>query len=185
MADELGAIGHFNMGTYSGCGIGFGEGHSDNQPSSGLDIPPPQTFAPTNVDVDGWVKALASFGAQRAVLVVSHGCGFNTFPSDTAFPEFNFEYNYSVKNSPWKGGKGDIARDFVAACKKYGIRPGFYHGAMNNAFLNVRGGKVGAAPVAGQAKITQAQYTQILLANLKQLWTSYGELAEVWFDGGM
>jgi hypothetical protein len=36
------------------------------------------------------------------------------------------------------GGNGDIAKLFIAACKKYGIRPGFYHGAMNNAFLNVQ-----------------------------------------------
>jgi alpha-L-fucosidase len=181
---ELGAIGHFNMGTFEGCGIGFGEGHAGNQPRSGISVPPPQTFNPPTVDADGWVKALKSFGAQRAVLVVSHGCGFNTFPSATKFPEFNFEYNYSVKNSPWKGGKGDIAADFIAACKKYDIRPGFYHGAMNNAFLNVRSGKVGSTTIPGQAKVTQAQYTQILLANLKQLWTSYGPLAEVWFDGG-
>jgi hypothetical protein len=35
-----------------------------------------------------------------------------------------------------------VAADFVAACRKRGMRYGFYHGAMNNAFLNVVGGKV-------------------------------------------
>ena len=35
-------------------------------------------------------------------------------------------------------GKGDVARLFVDSCRKYGIAPGFYLGAMNNAFLNVQ-----------------------------------------------
>eukprot|EP01052_Picozoa_sp_SAG31_P048114 SAG31_NODE_9923_length_1209_cov_1.507207_2_plen_173_part_00 len=113
-------------------------------------------------------------------LVVSHGCGFNTFPSRTAFPEFDFVYNYSVASSPWKGGKGDIAKEFVEACHKHGIRPGFYHGSVNNAFLNLRGGKVGKPTgIPGQAIVTQEQYYKILLANLRQLWTDYGPLAEV------
>ena len=184
MQDGMGAIGHFNMGTFEACGIGEEVLEGRRRPGVALSLPPPSTFAPTDVDVDAWVAALASFGARRAVLVVSHGCGFNTFPSRTAFPEFGFEYNYSVANSPWKGGKGDIAREFVDACRKYGIRPGFYHGAMNNAFLGVVSGKVSTSHVPGQARITQEQYTRVLLANLRQLWTDYGPLAEVWFDGG-
>jgi len=102
----------------------------------------------------------------------------SVLPSRTAFPEFGFVYNYSVRASPWKNGTGDIAAEFVNSCKKYGIAPG-YMGAMNNAFLNVRSGIVGTSPVAGQAVITQDQYTQILLAQLRQIWTDYGQLAEV------
>lgn len=187
MSDEIGAIGHFNMGTYQACGIGseLFEGHHNlEQPF--LSVPPPETFAPTNVDVEAWVKGLTSFGAKHAVLVVSHGCGFNTFPTKTAFPEFDFEYNYTVAQSPWKAGKGDIAAEFVAACRAHGIRPGFYYGSVNNAFLNVRKGLVADGRACEWCPdITQDQYTQILLANLRQLWTDYGELAEVWFDGGL
>ncbi len=181
MEDEIGAIGHFNMGTFEACGIGLAD--------STMAVPPPSTFAPTNVQPEQWVKALASFGVKRAVLVVSHGCGFNTFPSRTNVTLADgrhFVYNYSVVNSPWKSGKGDIAAEFVAACKAYNIRPGFYHGSVNNAFLNVKGGTVGAPTgIPGQAVITQDDYETILLANLRQLWTDYGELAEVWFDGGI
>eukprot|EP01059_Diplonema_ambulator_P010758 TRINITY_DN20796_c0_g1_i1.p1 TRINITY_DN20796_c0_g1~~TRINITY_DN20796_c0_g1_i1.p1 ORF type:complete len:540 (+),score=167.42 TRINITY_DN20796_c0_g1_i1:68-1687(+) len=185
-SDELTNIGHFNMGTYQACGIGSTtlEGTAENMKSIYLSLPPPETFAPTNVTVEQWIQALKSYGSKHAVLVVSHGCGFNTFPSNTAFPEFGFVWNYSVKSSPWMNGKGDIAADFVAMCKKYDIKPGFYHGAMNNAFLNVVKGVVQPNPIPGQANITQDQYTQILLANLRQLWTDYGQLAEVWFDGG-
>jgi len=174
MAEEIGAIGHFNMGTFESCGIGL-----DGQFSAGGPVvPPPSTFAPTDVQPEQWVAALATAGVARAVLVVSHGCGFNTFPSKTTLPSAGFVYNYSVAHSPWKGGKGDIAAEFVAACRKHGIRPGFYHGSVNNAFLNVVGGKVGKSWVAGQARITQDDYEKILLANLRQLWTDYGKLAE-------
>jgi hypothetical protein len=80
----------------------------------------------------------------------------------------------------------DIAAEFVVACEQHGIRPGFYHGSVNNAFLNLQGGKIGAPTgIPGQAVITQTDYENILLANLRQLWTDYGELAEVWFDGGI
>ena len=73
---------------------------------------------------------------------------------------------------------------FVDACRKHGIRPGFYHGSVNNAFLNVRSAKVGAPTgIAGQAVLTEEEYFMVLLANLRQLWTDYGPLAEVWFDG--
>ena len=151
------------MGTFEACGIGDtvleGTGPLRRPHASrGATVPPPSTFAPTHVDVDSWIKALASFGASRAVLVVSHGCGFNTFPSQTKFPEFGFEYNYTVANSGWTSGSGDVAKDFVTACKKYGIKPGFYHGAMNNAFLNVIGGIVRERDQAGPwtPKITQA-----------------------------
>ena len=185
MQDEIGAVGHFNMGTFEACGIGL-EGEAKDVRER-MALPSASTFAPTgDVDPETWVRALASVGVTRAVLVVSHGCGFNTFPSRTAFPEFGFVYNYSVKYTKWQDGKADIARLFVDACRKHSIRPGFYHGSVNNAFLNVVGGKVGAPTgIPGQAVVTQAQYYDILLANLRQLWTDYGELAEVWFDGGV
>lgn len=177
-ADEMGAIGHFNMGTFQSCGIGV----------DGVNVPPPSTFNPAagKIDTDLWVASLKAYGARRAVLVVSHGCGFSTFPARTAFPAFNFTYSYSIASVPaYQKGKGDLARDFVASCAKYSVKPGFYYGAMNNAFLNVVGGKVQAgAACAFCPDITQDQYTQILLAQLRQLWTDYGSIAEVWFDGG-
>jgi hypothetical protein len=228
MEHELGAIGHFNMGTYEACGIGrrrrrhqrrlsdssspiastSNSSSSSTSTSSGSSIaseeegsaavvdnnelntddelPPPETFSPEEIDVEGWLDALSSFGCQRAVLVVSHGCGFNTFPSRTSFPEFNFEYNYSIASvTHYLNGTADIAKDFVEGCRSRGIVPGFYHGAMNNYFLNVASGLVqpGETLVPGMANVTQDQYTQILLANLRQLWTDYGELGEVCLCG--
>ena len=54
-----------------------------------------------------------------------------------------------------------------------GIKPGFYHGAMNNAFLGVHSGRAQRPTSMGpyMPGVTQDQYTKILLANLRQLWT--------------
>ena len=80
---------------------------------------------------------------------------------------------------------GDIAREFVDACRAYGLRPSFYSGVANNAYLNVVNSVAGQTrQVDGQVIVTQDQYTKIILANLRQQWTDYGELAEIWFDGG-
>jgi len=68
---------------------------------------------------------------------------------------------------------------------KAGIKPGFYYSIVTNSFLNVENGKVQGGPLRpGQAKVTQDQYYQIVLAQLKELWSEFGELAEIWFDGG-
>ena len=170
MQDEIGAIGHFNMGTFEACGIGV-DGSVDQ--TSGIKLPPASTFAPTDVEPEQWIKALVSAGVKRAVLVVSHGCGFNTFPSRTNLTLSDgrhFVYNYSIAHSPWMDGKGDIARMFVDACRKHGIRPGFYHGSVNNAFLNVHSAKVGSPTgILGQAVLTEDDYFRVLLANLRQV----------------
>ena len=36
----------------------------------------------------------------------------------------------------------------------------------------------------GQVLVTQAQYETIALAQVKELWTAYGNLTEIWLDGG-
>jgi hypothetical protein len=58
--------------------------------------------------------------------------------------------------------------------------------AQDNFFLNsAGGGLVGKGPLLpGQKKVTQAEYETLQLAQLTELWSGYGSLAETWFDGG-
>jgi hypothetical protein len=37
----------------------------------------------------------------------------------------------------------------------------------------------------GQLNITQQTYDTIVLQQLRELWTRYGSLDEIWFDGGL
>jgi alpha-L-fucosidase len=86
-----------------------------------------------------------------------------------------------VKNSPWKNGEGDLVKDFVASCKKYGLKPGIYASTTANGYLQVDNpGKV----LSGDPE-EQKRYNKIVEMQLTELWTNYGPLFEIWFDGGV
>ena len=91
-------------------------------------------------------------------------------------------YNYSIAYSPVNGS--DVVRDFVQSTRRANIRPGFYYSVNVNNYLNVANNVVGNVTSPGQVAITQSTYNSIVLAQLTELWSNYGELAEIWFDGG-
>ena len=64
--------------------------------------PDASVFNPTDLDTDQWLKTAADMGAKYAVLVAKHCSGFSLWPTEA--------HGYSVRNSPWKDGKGDIVR---------------------------------------------------------------------------
>ena len=82
----------------------------------------------------------------------------------------------------FQDGKGDLVRDFVDACRKYGIQPGIYLGIRWNAFLGVHDFKVDGTGEFQQKR--QAQYNRMVEGMMKEICTNYGELFEIWFDGG-
>jgi alpha-L-fucosidase len=130
-------------------------------------------FNPKELDTDQWIKAAKAAGATYAVLVAKHCSGFSLWPTKA--------HPYSVKNTPWRNGKGDIVRDFVASCKKFGLKPGIYASTTANGYLKVDNpGKV----VSGDPE-EQKKYNAIVKMQLTELWSEYGDLMEVWFDGGV
>ena len=180
---EIGAMFSFDMITmltnisdtqYFCIGVGGGGGW----------LPTPDFFDPEDLDLDNWVLAAASFGAKYAVLTAQHCSGFSLWPTDI-YKATGFNYTYSTTSSPFRGGGYDLVGAFVAACNKRGILPGIYYSLNQNYYLNVAGGKVlNTRLVPGQAgNVTQELYGEIVLAQLEELWTNYGELAEIWFDG--
>jgi alpha-L-fucosidase len=135
--------------------------------------PDASVFNPDQLSTDQWMKAAKTAGATYAVLVAKHCSGFSLWPTKA--------HPYSVKNSPWKNGQGDIVRDFVNSCKKYGLKPGIYASTTANGYLRVNNpGKV----VSGDPE-EQKRYNEIVQMQLTELWSEYGELFEVWFDGGV
>ena len=118
-------------------------------------------------------SAAKAAGATYAVLVAKHCSGFSLWPTKA--------HPYSVKNTPWRNGQGDIVKDFIASCKKYGLRPGIYASTTANGYLKVDNpGKV----VSGDPE-EQKKYNEIVKMQLTELWSEYGDLMEVWFDGGV
>lgn len=105
---EIGVIIHFDMPVF----------HPDYNWRQFGTHPSPSTFNPSSLDTDQWIHTAKSLGAKYAVLVAKHCSGFSLWPTTA--------HEYSIKNSPYKNGKGDIVAEFVASCRKYGIKPGIY-----------------------------------------------------------
>ncbi len=130
-------------------------------------------FNPGALDTDQWIRSAKAAGATYAILVAKHCSGFSLWPTKA--------HDYNISNTPWKKGKGDIVKDFIASCRKYGLRPGIYASTTANGYLKVDNpGKV----VSGNQE-EQKKYNRIVRTQLLELWSEYGALFEVWFDGGV
>jgi alpha-L-fucosidase len=162
--DEIGVMFHYDLVTYK---------PKNNWRDWDKEDPSPKLFNPKHLDTDQWIKASKEAGAKYAVLVAKHCIGFSLWPTKA--------HDYSVASSPWKNGKGDLVRDFINSCKKYGVKPGIYASTTANGYFNVNNpGKV----VNGNEE-DQKAYNKVVETQLTELWSNYGELYEIWFDGGI
>ncbi|MEI6680730.1 MAG: alpha-L-fucosidase, partial [Mariniphaga sp.] len=139
-------------------------------------FPKPEVFNPTNLNVNQWMEVAKSLDAKYAVLTATHGSGFMLWQSDA--------YPYGMKQSPYKDGKGDIVKDFVDACRSNGVAPGLYcHMRVNGWWQVDHPGFVNRGK-GGDPEL-QAKYAAAKIQQVKELWGNYGQLAEIWFDGGL
>ncbi|HEV2291639.1 MAG TPA: alpha-L-fucosidase, partial [Gemmatimonadales bacterium] len=122
----------------------------------------------TNIDAEQWADVALSLGAKYVVLVAKHAGGYCLWQTDTT--------DYSIKNSPWKGGRGDAMADLSHACKERGLGLGVY--------LSPRDDKHGAG-VSGRCKTPEAQaaYNAIYREQLTEVLGRYGPIVELWLDG--
>ncbi len=137
-------------------------------------VPDYNIFNPEDLDTDQWIRTVRDMGAKFAILTATHETGFALYQSDVN--------PYCLKALKWKDGRGDIVKDFVNSCRKYGIKPGIYLGIRWNSFFGVHNFKV-----EGEGKFRenrQAYYNRMVEGMVKEICTRYGELFEIWFDGG-
>jgi alpha-L-fucosidase len=138
---------HFGPNTFTG--RQWGTGKED-----------PAVFSPTQLDTDQWVRVCRDAGMKIIILTAKHHDGFCLWPSRYT--------KHSVKNSPWKEGKGDVVANLAASCRKAGMRLGIYLSPWDRH-----------EPTYGDSPA----YNQYFTNQLEELLTNYGEITEVWFDG--
>jgi alpha-L-fucosidase len=144
---EFGVIVHFGTNTF--LDREWGDGTAS-----------PGVFNPDHVDPMQWASAARAAGARYLVLVAKHHDGFALWPTAQS--------DYSVKNSPWMHGKGDLVRMTEQAVRKLGMGFGIYLSPWDRH-----------EPRYKDAKAYDAYY----LAQMEELVQNYGQLTEWWLDG--
>src|SRR6218665_675156 len=120
----------------------------------------PELFNPSQLDVRQWARVVKEAGMKGIILVAKHHDGCCLWPS--AYTE------RSVKNSPWENGKGDLVKELAAACKEYDLKLGLYLSPWDR----------------NHPQYGKPEYITYFRNQLKELLTNYGDVFEMWFDGG-
>jgi len=137
---------HFSLNTYTDQSWGYGN----------EDV---KLFNPEKADCRQWARICKEAGMKGIIITAKHHCGFCLWPSEYT--------EYSVKNSPWKDGKGDMVREMADACKEYGLKLGIYLSPWDR----------------NHPDYGKPEYITYFRNQLTELLTNYGEIFEVWFDG--
>ncbi|NOR75896.1 MAG: glycoside hydrolase family 29, partial [Draconibacterium sp.] len=131
-------------------------------------------FNPKNLDTDQWVKSAKDAGCKIAILTATHETGFALYQSDVN--------PYCLKAVKWRDGKGDIVKDFVESCRKYGVKPGIYIGIRWNSYYGVYDFMVNGDNKFAENR--QQHYNRVCEGMVEEICSRYGDLAIIWFDGG-
>jgi alpha-L-fucosidase len=137
---------HFSLNTYTDQAWGYGN----------EDV---QLFNPDSLDCRQWARICKEAGMTGIILTAKHHCGFCLWPSKYT--------EYSVKNSPWKDGKGDVVDEMAKACREYGLKLGIYLSPWDR----------------NHPDYGKPEYITYFRNQLRELLTNYGEIFEIWFDG--
>ena len=143
---EYYAFVHFSLNTWTDQSWGYGN----------EDV---KLFNPKELDCRQWARICKQAGMKGIIITAKHHSGFCLWPSKYT--------EYSVKNAPWKGGKGDVVREMANACKEYGLKLGIYLSPWDR----------------NHADYGKPEYITYFRNQLTELLTNYGPIFEVWFDG--
>lgn len=139
---------HFGLNTYTNREWGYG----DESPS---------LFNPVKFDADKIVSTFKEAGMTGMIYTAKHHDGWCAWPTATT--------GHNITQSPWKGGQGDVVREFADACAKNGIKFGTYLSPWDR----------------NCAEYGRPGYLDVYYGQIRELLTNYGPIFEIWFDGAM
>lgn len=118
-----------------------------------------EVFDPKLLDCRQWARIAKAAGAKGIIITAKHHDGFCLWPSKYS--------THTVRESKWKDGKGDVVKELSLACKEYGLKFGVYISPWDR----------------NHPKYGTDEYNTIFVNMMKELFTNYGPIWELWWDG--
>lgn len=150
-----------------------------------------EKFSPDKFCPEEFLGAAKNAGFSYAVLTCRHHDGFAMWPSDAG--------DFSTKN--FMGGR-DLVGEYVAACRKVGLKVGLYYSPpdwrFNQKYMSFMYGShsekfperpyedIDHNPVESIPEMPEEhsdRYFEYVNAQVRELLTRYGQIDLLWFDG--
>lgn len=155
---KFGMFLHFNMATFNE--VEWANGYED-----------PASFSPDQFDADQWAQAAVDAGMRYVVLTVKHTGGWCLWDSATT------ESHAMSAFVNYQNGQGDIVREFVEACRKHGLKVGFYY-----CFPRDFGHPEDQPSLRGLPPEAKGAPLAFVKTQLTELLSNYGPIDLLWCD---
>ena len=128
-------------------------------------------FNPVKFNADAWVRLAKEAGMKYIVITSKHHDGFAMFNSEAS------DWNL-VKASPF--GR-DPLKELAAACKKHGIKLGFYYSQAQD-WNNPGGAAAGGHWDKAQEGDMTEYIRKVAAPQVREILSNYGRVAVLWWD---
>ncbi len=164
--EELAAFIHFGMNTFTNSEWGSGKEN-------------PNSFNPTDLDTDEWVKTLKDAGFKRVIIVGKHHDGFALWKSSVT--------EHDIENSKdWQAtrdGEGDVLEELSKSCTKYDMDMGIYLSPWD-----ANASSYGYGTGTNEETDSNGDYNEFYMEQLREIlgndkYGNNGKFVEVWMDG--
>ncbi len=118
-----------------------------------------EIFNPTALDTRQWCRIAKQAGAAGIIITAKHHDGFCLWPSDYS--------SHTVRESPWRDGKGDVLKELSVSCKEFNLKFGVYLSPWDR----------------NHPEYGTPEYNQVFVDMMKEIFTNYGPIWEFWWDG--